>query len=60
MISWVRNGYAGSDYIHFTLKGAHIMGDYLSDMLLKVYELYKIRKQLTTEQFTQLWKDVTQ
>lgn len=58
MITWVRNGYAGADYIHFTMKGAHIMGDYLSDMILKLYELYKIRQQLTQEQFTKLWKEL--
>ena len=58
MITWVRHGYAGSDYIHFSLKGAHIMGDYLSDMLLKLYDLYHIRKQLTPEQFDKLWKEL--
>lgn len=58
MVTWVRHGYAGADYIHFTIKGAHIMGDYLSDMILKIYELYKIRQQLTPEQFTKLWKEL--
>ncbi len=55
MVTWVKNGYAGSDYIHFTVKGARIMGDYLSDMLLKLYELYKIRQQVTPEQFEKIW-----
>ncbi len=55
MVTWVKNGYAGSDYIHFSHKGARIMGDYLSDALLNVYELYKIRKQLTPNQFNDIW-----
>ena len=50
MISWVKNGYAGADYIHFSYKGSNIMGDYLSDILLNVYELYKIRKLANSRQ----------
>ena len=34
------------------------MGDYLSDALLKLYELYLIRKQLSNEEFNRLWKSV--
>ncbi len=59
MISWVKNGYAGPDYIHFSHKGARIMGDYLSDVILKFYELYLLRKQLQPEQFNKLWKEAS-
>ncbi|MBQ6097458.1 MAG: hypothetical protein IJK99_06885 [Bacteroidales bacterium] len=59
MITWVKNGYAGPDYIHFTHKGARIMGDYLSDALHNVYELYKIRQQITNQQFNELWNNLT-
>ena len=58
MIVWNKNGYAGSDYIHFTTKGVNIMGDYLSDALLKMYELYQLRHKLTAEQFDRLWGEV--
>ena len=56
MITWVKNGYAGPDYIHFSHKGARIMGDYLSDALLNLYELYTIRKRLTPAEFDKVWK----
>lgn len=56
MVTWVKNGYAGSDYIHFSHKGSNIMGDYFSDALLNLYGLYRIRKQLTKEQFDKLWQ----
>ena len=31
MPQWVRQGYAGKDYIHFSQKGADLMGDLLSE-----------------------------
>ena len=55
MLTWHRNHYAGDDFIHFTIKGANIMGDYLSDVILKLYELYQLRKQLTAQQFSNIW-----
>lgn len=55
MITWVNNGYAGPDYIHFSHKGAVIMGDYLADALLNIYELYKLRQKLTKEEFKEIW-----
>ena len=58
MLVWHKEGLAGNDYVHFTLKGANIMGDYLSDAILKLYELYTIRKQLSTNDFNTLWKEV--
>ena len=57
MITWVKNGLAGPDYIHFTMKGANIMGDYLSDIIFTMYELYCIRRQITTRQFNEIWKE---
>ncbi len=57
MISWAENGYAGSDYLHFSHKGSNIMGDYICDALQHMYELYLLRKQLTPEQFQRLWAD---
>jgi len=57
MVTWVKNGYAGADYIHFSHKGARIMGDYLSDAILYMYELYRIRQQVTPEVFNKLWEE---
>ena len=45
MKSWVDNGYAGKDYMHFTQKGADIMGDRLAQALLLQYEYYKFRQR---------------
>lgn len=59
MATWNKNNLAGPDYIHFSLPGAKIIGDYLSDALLKFYQLYLMRKQLTTEQFNTLWSQVS-
>lgn len=36
MVSWVKEGLAGPDYIHFSPKGANIMGDRLTDAFEKV------------------------
>lgn len=58
MITWVKNGYAGSDYIHFSHKGARIMGDYLADAITKMYELYKIRHKLSPKQFNKIWNSL--
>ena len=43
MKTWVQKGYAGKDYMHFTQKGADIMGDRLADALMKQYEYYRFR-----------------
>lgn len=59
MIVWNKEGLAGSDYVHFTNKGANLMGDYLGDAFLKLYELYTIRKNIPPAQFDQLWQEAT-
>ena len=45
MSAWHDNGLAGSDYIHFTPKGAELMGNLFSDAFLKFYQLYLLRQQ---------------
>ena len=45
MKSWVSSGYAGKDYMHFTQKGADIMGDRLAAALMLQYEYYKFRQR---------------
>lgn len=55
MIDWKSTGLAQSDGVHFSTKGARVVGDYLSDSFMKMYELYLMRQQLTEEQFMRLW-----
>lgn len=57
MITWFKEGYAGEDYVHFTHKGANIMGDYLCEILMKLYELYIIRNRMSPEEFNKLWNE---
>lgn len=45
MVSWARNGWAGSDYIHFSTKGAERIADTLSGMLLLYYDYYTFRQK---------------
>lgn len=43
MKSWVKSGYAGKDYMHFTQKGADVMGDCLAEALMRQYDYYRFR-----------------
>lgn len=58
MLVWNKEGLAGNDYVHFSHKGANIMGDYLSDAILKLYELFSIRKKLSSSDFNSLWNEI--
>lgn len=42
---WTRQGLAGKDYIHFSQKGADLMGDRLAEALDNSYELYRLEKR---------------
>ena len=42
MLTWSRNGLAGSDYIHFSQRGADRMGDMLSEAFSNLYRLYQL------------------
>ena len=42
---WSRQGLAGKDYIHFSQKGADLMGDRLAEALGNSYELYRLEKR---------------
>ena len=46
MVKWVKNSppLAGSDYVHFTPKGAEEMGGILFESLMLYYDYYKLRK----------------
>jgi lysophospholipase L1-like esterase len=58
MIAWVRNGMAGSDYIHFTTGGAQKVGNVLSHSFRSLYELYLMRKDMPKQQFNKLWNEL--
>jgi len=45
MAQWVRSGLAGSDYIHFTRKGADEVGNMLNNALMTCYDYYKWRER---------------
>ena len=49
MRQWVQHGYAGPDYIHFTTRGANIVGETLSRSLLTCYDFYDLRKTLPAD-----------
>lgn len=46
MVKWVKSNppLAGSDYVHFTPKGAQEMGGILYESLMLYYDYYKLRK----------------
>lgn len=47
MVRWVKAkpALAGADYVHFTPRGAELMGDMFSNSLMVYYEYYKLRKK---------------
>ena len=45
MPEWSRQGLAGQDYIHFSQRGADLMGDRLSEALLNSYTLYCLERK---------------
>jgi len=47
MSSWVENDppLASSDYVHFSPKGAALIGQWLSEALITDYELWKMKKE---------------
>jgi lysophospholipase L1-like esterase len=43
MRSWVRKGWAGNDYVHFTSKGAQEIANVLTQTFETMYERYKYK-----------------
>jgi lysophospholipase L1-like esterase len=58
MGNWVKHNppYAGPDYIHFTQKGARIVGDALAKSLLVYYDFYTLRKTLPGDRVDEYMK----
>ena len=46
MPEWTRQGLAGQDYIHFSQRGADLMGDRLSEALDNSYRLYLLERKV--------------
>lgn len=46
MVAWVEEGLSGPDYIHFSQRGADIMGDRLAAAFDDVYQIYIMRKNV--------------
>lgn len=46
MPEWTRQGLAGQDYIHFSQRGADLMGDRLSQALDNSYRLYLLERKM--------------
>ena len=49
MKMWVKKGLAGKDYIHFSQKGADLMGERLATALADNYALYRLEKRMAAE-----------
>lgn len=50
MVSWVNNGWAGSDYIHFSTKGAERMAGILTNTFMLYYDYYTFRQEAIKKQ----------
>ena len=46
MADWVAQGYAGKDYIHFSQRGADLMGDRFATAFDNSHTLYTLRRRL--------------
>ena len=46
MTAWVSQGLGGQDYIHFSQRGADIIGDRLADAFMNLYDLYRLRRKI--------------
>ena len=49
MAEWVDQGYAGKDYIHFSQRGADLMGDRLAEAFRNSHTLYTLHRRMEAE-----------
>ena len=56
MVAWVKKGWAGPDYVHFTPTGANYVGKTLAENFATLYELYTTRRKMGNQQFDNLWE----
>lgn len=50
MTAWVDQGLGGADYLHFSQRGADVMGDRLAKAFDNMYRLYLMRRRITNNQ----------
>ncbi|MBR1850021.1 MAG: hypothetical protein IJ789_01460 [Bacteroidales bacterium] len=50
MVAWVENGLGSQDHIHFSQRGADIMGDRLGQAFMDLYTLYGLRQRIVAEE----------
>lgn len=55
MLGWVKKGWAGSDYVHFTPQGAEKIGDILVQTFSTMYEFYQLRKNNSNAHFDEVY-----
>lgn len=56
MVTWVKKGWARSDYVHFTTTGANYVGETLAENFATMYKLYVTRRKMGEQQFDNLWE----
>lgn len=55
MRNWVDKGMASADYIHFSQKGANLMGDRLAESFTRMSDFYHLHHRLSKAQFDSIW-----
>lgn len=58
MLGWVKKGWAGSDYVHFTPQGAAKIGDILVQTFSTMYEFYELRKHNPNSHFEEVYQKI--
>lgn len=58
MLGWVKKGWAGSDYVHFTPQGAEKIGDILVQSFSTMYEFYELRKHNPDSHFEEVYQKI--
>ena len=58
ILTWVKYGLAGSDYIHFSQQGANKIGEYLVNAFSTIYDYFNVNKKIeekhSMEQYSQI------
>ena len=54
MSAWVNQGLGSGDFIHFSQRGADVMGDRLATAFENMYTLYKMRRNTTVNTETEV------
>ena len=58
MLGWVKKGWAGGDYVHFTTQGARNIGDILVQSFTTMYDFYHLRKKHPAATFNEVYSSL--